>query len=181
MLCLGSVTKIAVPAHRCFSCCRAALPQSQGLPSSSCCPASEGVGVPQELEGTQPGQLAPNDQRDIPHHGDAHQWQLGERRRQGSAGGGGICLPKAPPRGEPCCPGGGWRLPAGGTGRRDSLLCFALPVCAAFALPGKLSLSHPMSPRTFPSLILSPIPPGESERAAGWCPAAHGQRHKAVA
>ena len=32
------------------------------------CPASKGLGVHQELEGTQPGQLAQTDQRDIPHH-----------------------------------------------------------------------------------------------------------------
>ena len=48
-------------------------------------------------------------------------------------------------------------------GSSELIPCFALPLCAAFALPIKLSLSQTMSYLTLTLLILSPVPPGGSE------------------
>lgn len=45
---------------------------------------------------------------------------------------------------------------------------FALPACMAFALRSKLSLYQATSSCTFTFTILTPIAPGESERAAVW-------------
>jgi len=48
-------------------------------------------------------------------------------------------------------------------GISELIPCLALLAHAAFALPIKLSLLRPTSFLTFTLLILSPIPPGESE------------------
>lgn len=47
---------------------------------------------------------------------------------------------------------------------------FFLP-CAAFAVPNKLCFPPPLSSGSCIFQILSPIPPRESEQAAGWCSA----------
>jgi len=54
-------------------------------------------------------------------------------------------------------------------GSGELIPCFALLVCAAFALPIKLSLPQPMSYLIFTLPIHSPFPPGGTERAAAWC------------
>jgi len=53
-------------------------------------------------------------------------------------------------------------------GSNELIPSFALLVFMTFALPIELSLSQPMSFLTFTFLILSPVPLGESERAAVW-------------
>lgn len=52
-------------------------------------------------------------------------------------------------------------------GCSELISCFVLLTPAVFALPGKMSLYHPISFLTFALLILSPIPPQGSEREAG--------------
>jgi len=54
-------------------------------------------------------------------------------------------------------------------GNGEQILCFALLVCAAFALLIKMSLPQPTSFLTFPLLILPPMLPGGRERAAASC------------
>jgi len=58
-------------------------------------------------------------------------------------------------------------------GNSEWIPCFALPSRAAFALPVKLPESQPSSFLTFTLLTFSPVPLGESERAARWVWAAH--------
>ena len=134
-----------------------------------------GWGCTRSWEGTQPGQLTPTDQRDIPHHMTYCAQHVKLEEEEGKGG-----------RLE------WWRLSSQVTVTRDGALlswgrlntcllmgsgewipCFALLACTAFALPIKLSLSQSMSFLTFFTLpILSPIPPRASERAAVWCLAA---------
>ena len=143
------------------------LRQSQGLFCFSPHPTSEQAGGVQGVgQGTQPGQLTPTDQRDIPDHmASCSAYKAGGRRKRGHSE--------------------LWHLPSQVTITRDGALlswrwlntclpmgnsgwipCFVLIVYVAFALPIKLPLSEPMSFLTFTLLILSLIPPGGSEWAA---------------
>jgi len=53
-------------------------------------------------------------------------------------------------------------------GRSEQILCFALLLCAAFALCIKLSLSQPMNFLIFTLLVLSSIPLQGSEQEDVW-------------
>ena len=67
--CFGFVLKTVLITQRCFSYCWAGLTQSQGLFCFSPQPTSEQAeGGTRSWEGTQPGQLTPTDQKDIPDH-----------------------------------------------------------------------------------------------------------------
>lgn len=77
-----------------------------------------------------------------------------------------VCFPKqALQMLRPCPSGGGWTspLPASGKQRNSS---FALPVCAAFVSPIKLSL--PQSTRLLAILLPSPQERGGSKRLGGF-------------
>lgn len=54
--------KIVVMLHQ---CCRAVLTHSQGPFSSSCCPASEGLGMHQELGGNTARKVGPEEQGNV--------------------------------------------------------------------------------------------------------------------
>ena len=81
--------------QRCFSSCWAVLNQSQGL---FCFSSHQwgGWGCTRGWEGTQPGQLTPTDQRDIPDHVvSCSAYKAGGRRRRGvDVQSDGVCLPK---------------------------------------------------------------------------------------
>jgi len=64
VLCFGFSMRIMLTAPGWFSCCRAALAQSQGLLCSSCCPHSEGLGVHRGLGGDAARTAGPGCHRD---------------------------------------------------------------------------------------------------------------------
>ena len=94
-LCFGFVLKTVLIIQGCFRYCWAALTQSQGL---FCSPPHQraGWGCTRSWEGTQPGQLTPTAQRDIPYHRTpCSAYKAGGRRRKGGTlGVMAFCLPK---------------------------------------------------------------------------------------
>ena len=109
-LCSGFVLKTVLIIQGCFRYCWAALTQSQGL---FCSPPHQraGWGCTRSWEGTQPGQLTPTAQRDIPYHRTpCSAYKAGGRRRKGGTlGVMAFCLPKQLLHAmEPCFPRGGW-------------------------------------------------------------------------
>ena len=133
----------------------------------------EGWGCTRTWEGTQLGQLTPTDQRDIPHHmASCSAYKAGGRRRKGGTFG--VMAFVFPIHRytwwSPAFLEMAEHLPANGSS--EWIPCFVLLACTAFALPIKLSLTQPTCFLTFTLPILSLIPPGAGERAAGWCWAA---------
>ena len=121
-------------------------------------------------EGTEPKQLIPTHQRDILYHTTPCAAYKAGRRRKGQTFG--VMVFVFPSNRYTWWSLLWWRwlntcLPMGSS---ELIPCSALLVGAAFASPIKLSLSQPTSFHTFTLLILFPIPPGRSERAAaqGW-------------
>lgn len=88
-------------------------------------------------EETQPGQVTPTDQRDIPDH-----MTSGSVNKAGEEGrdiwSDGVCIPNLLHVMGPYSPGDGTCLPVGS---RESIPCFASLVCMAFAFPIKLYLN----------------------------------------
>lgn len=148
MLCFGLLMKTAVTAHGCSAVAEQLAQRS----------------LPQELEGTQPGQLAQAAQRDVSHcPASCSVMTAGAKEEEG---GDTICLPKK----SPCV-----RSPAG--------LQQLAPACRWEAASGArsgftwwtvLSSTHEFSHFAFWFSV--PIAPEESEQAAGCC--LPGLRHK---
>ena len=173
-LCFGFVLRTVLITQGCFCYCWAVLTQSQGLFCSSHHPTSEWAGGAQGVGRGHSRDSWPQLTKGISHT----IWRHAQHIKLGEEEGRRAHLER-------------WRLSSQVTVTRDGALlswrwlnscltmgsgewipCFALLVCAAFALPVKLSLSQPTNFLTFTLLILSPIPLGASEQAAVWGSAA---------
>lgn len=65
MLCFEFLLIMLVIAHWCFSCYRAVLTDSR---TTLAVPPARDLGCTGSCEGTEPGQLTPTGQRDVPYH-----------------------------------------------------------------------------------------------------------------
>ena len=163
----GFLMKIVVMTHRCFSCWRAVLTQDQGLFSFLCCLDREEAGGTQE---TGKG----HSQDSCTGWPTPYGVVLSSKSRAKGGGGGTysewwhLSSQETITRDEPCFLGSGWMPACLWDVVNDSFFLCVLLVCMAFAVLTELSLSQPMSSCTFTSLILSPIPPRDTEPLTTW-------------
>ena len=171
----GSVLRTVLITQGCFCYCWAVLTQSQGLFCFSHHTTSEEVEVVQEAGRGRSWDSWPQLTKGIFHT----IWRHAQHLKQGEEEERGGCSEWCRLPSQVTVTRGGallswrWLNTCLLMGSCELIPCFALLACVAFALPIKLSLSQPTSFCTFTLLILSPIPLGESERAAAWYWAAH--------